>query len=644
MTPIRFAFGLHLHQPVGNFDHVFKQHVEDVYRPLLEHLVSRDFFPVVLHLSGPLLEWLEDQERPYLDRLGRQVSEGKIELLLSGLYEPVLASLSRADRVEQIQWMREAVRRRFGVEASGLWLTERVWEPELAADLATAGVRYALVDDRHFLVTGFTATDLHAPFLTESDGKRLALFPIDERLRYLIPFRPPEETAHYLRELREAGHRLAVLADDGEKFGGWPGTKDWVYQQGWLDKFTNTIGELVRGGEVQLSRLDDALVQVPGNGLAYLPTASYREMEAWSLPPEPALRLAHLERDLGEGRLAGPDGALVRGSHWRNFLVKYRESNRMQKKMQALSLLCRRRGNGEKARRAIGRAQCNDAYWHGVFGGLYLPHLRDAIWHNLAEAESELRRGKRLDWEVADYDYDGHEELLIHSEAFSAVVSPFRGGALEEFTLFRERVNFANTLTRRREAYHDLALERAAEWGGQGDGGTASIHDIEQGLRLASRPPIDQEERALFVDRLLPNSLTLEQYATGDYRPTISWARIPAEVEVVRRRGTVEVICRMLLGRAEMVKRYRFEGSGALRVSYTWDPALAASDDWFAPEISTARPLDFTCEPAAEVWSFPIETVAKSERGFDRTRQGESVTLRWPAVAGEATVDVAPGV
>ena len=276
--------------------------------------------PVVLHLSGPLLEWLEQHEPSYLDRLGRLAADGGVELLLAGFYEPVLASLPRADRVEQIQWMHEAVRHRFGVDARGLWLTERVWEPELAADLADAGVRYALVDDRHFLVTGFTADQLHAPLWTESDGKRVALFPIDERLRYLIPFRPPEETADYLRELRGAGHRLAVLADDGEKFGGWPGTKEWVYGKGWLDRFMATIGGLVTRGEVLLSRLDDALDTVPSGGLAYLPTASYREMEAWSLPPDAALRLVRLERDLGESRVAGPEGALLRGAHWRNFL------------------------------------------------------------------------------------------------------------------------------------------------------------------------------------------------------------------------------------------------------------------------------------------------------------------------------------
>src|SRR5437879_8224221 len=107
----------------------------------------------------------------------------------------------------------------------------------MAADLALSGVRYALVDDRHFLVSGFAGDRLHAPFWTESDGKRVALFPIDERLRYLIPFQPAADIAAYLRQLRERGAPLAVFVDDGEKFGGWPGTKEWVYDRGWLAQF-----------------------------------------------------------------------------------------------------------------------------------------------------------------------------------------------------------------------------------------------------------------------------------------------------------------------------------------------------------------------------------------------------------------------
>jgi alpha-amylase len=642
MAPIRFAFGLHLHQPVGNFDHVFAQHVADVYRPLLDALADREFLPVVLHLSGPLLEWLEQHDPAYLDRLGRLAADRRVELLLAGFYEPVLASLPRQDRVEQIRWMHEAVRRRFGVDARGLWLTERVWEPELAADLADAGVSYALVDDRHFLVTGFAAEQLHAPFWTESDGKRVALFPIDERLRYLIPFRPPEETADYLRELRDAGHALAVLADDGEKFGGWPGTKEWVYGKGWLDRFMATIGGLVDRGDVVLSRLDDALAAVPSGGLAYLPTASYREMEVWSLPPDAALRMARLERDLGEGRVAGPDGSLLRGAHWRNFLVKYPESNRMHKKMMALSALARRLGDPPAARRAIGRAQCNDAYWHGVFGGLYLPHLRDAIWRNLAEAEAELRRSEGLAWDVLDLDGDGYEEIWIHSPAFAAVISPARGGAVEEYTLFASGVNYANTLTRRREAYLDLALERSADHGTPGDAGTESIHDIEAGIRLDVRPPLDADDRALFVDRILPGGGTLAEYTRGEYWAVLSWARQRCSHTVERRKGGVEVMCSVPSGRARLEKRLWCDAEGNLAVAWRWDPSAAEPGDLFATELSLAGSVTLTATPAAGEWRFEIETIAKSERGLDRTRQGESVTLRWPVELGEASVELRP--
>ena len=636
MAPIRFVFGLHLHQPVGNFDHVFEQHVEDVYRPILQRLSEREFLPLVLHLSGPLLEWLEEHDSAYLDFLGNLVSGGKVELLLAGFYEPVLASLPRTDRVEQIQWMRDSVRHRFGVDAGGLWLTERVWEPELAADLADAGVRYALVDDRHFLASGYTNDQLHAPYWTESDGKRVALFPIDERLRYLIPFRPPEETAAYLRELRGAGYRLAVLADDGEKFGGWPGTKEWVYERGWLDRFTSTIGRLIEAGEVQLSTLTEALDEVPSGGIAYLPTASYREMEAWSLPREAALRLIQLEKSLGEQRMAGADGALVRGAHWRNFLAKYAESNRMHKKMQALSFLCRERGDPPAARRAIGRAQCNDAYWHGVFGGLYLPHLREAIWRNLALAEAELRRGEPLIAEVLDFDADGHDEIWIHSEHFSAVLSPRRGAAVEEYTVFAAATNYANTLTRRREAYHDTALELRADEAAS-HAGAPSIHDIEEGVRLDEMPPLDAEPRALFQERVIPGGLTQEHYAAGKYWPVRAWTQVQCGFTIERQHESIAVLC-SFPGQPGLEKRVEFTADGAISVSFRWDASAGHPDDLFTTELSLFAPVEIRSDPAAEQWSFPIETVAKSERGLDRTRQGQSVTLRWPVRLGHAAV------
>lgn len=651
-APLRFCFGLHLHQPVGNFGYVFEQHVREVYRPFLEHVRAHSFFPITLHVSGPLIEWLDQHEPSLLDDIADLARDGRVELLLAGFYEPILASLPRPDRLTQITWMREAIRSRLGVEATGLWLTERVWEPDLAADLYDAGVKFALVDDRHFLASGFPRDRLHAPFRTEHDGKQVALFPIDERLRYLIPFQPPEDTVAYLRSLRAQGKPLAVLADDGEKFGGWPGTREWVYEKGWIDRFFAAMRDVIESGEVVLSRFDEALETVPSGGLAYLPTASYREMEGWSLPTPAALRFLALEGELGDERLKS-DGALVRGAHWRNFLVKYPESNRMHKKMMALSALCRDRGDSPSARRAIGRAQCNDAYWHGVFGGLYLPFLRAEIWRNLAMAEAELRHGELLQCESIDIDGDGHSELWIHSSKFSAVVSPARGGAVEELTRFALGENLADTLTRRREAYHITALDAAeaatsaentetstqdtAETASKGEGeaeSAPSIHDIEASLALSVLPPADVDDRALFIERVLPAALTLEMYQRGEYQPLATTAGLVMSTEV--RTGPESVAITLRARDDSLTKRLSFRADGSVRAEYSWTPSSHPADSFFTTEISVSRPVHLATTPDAAIWEHPIETVAKSERGLDRTLQGTCYLVRWPIALGEA--------
>ena len=634
MEPIRFAFGVHDHQPVGNFDHIVEQHVREAYRPFLERLAERGFAPFTLHVSGPLLAWLEAHDRPFLDFVGRLAADGTVELLLSGYDEPILAALPRADRVEQVVRMREELHRLFGagIRTDGLWLTERVWEPDLAADLAEAGVRYALVDDRHFLVSAIPRERLHAPWWTEADGKRLALFPIDERLRYLVPFKPPGQVLGYLEHLRAAGHRLAVLADDGEKFGGWPGTRAWVYERGWLSEFLDVMLGAMGRGEVRLVTFSGALNEVASGGLAYVPAVSYREMEKWALPPEAVGRLEGLEREMGEHRLAGSDAGLVRGAHWRNFLVRYPESNRMHKKMLALSALHRARSRTQgasdlaDARRAIGRAQCNDAYWHGVFGGLYLPWLRSAIWRNLVLAERLLRAGEGLSAEVVDVDHDGRDEVWVHSSAVSVVIAPARGGAVEEYSLFASLTNYADVLTRRHEAYHD---QKAPDHHAQHAGSP----------QPPQAPPYDAEDRALFVDRILAGDLAQDAYAGGHYSPIRSWARTPLRYRLEGGGDALEVVMESD-GEARWEKHIRVTAGGALAVSYRWDPAAFPAGARLAPEISLSAPLDLGAEPPAELWRYPIETVAKSERGLERTVQGESVTPLWSVAAGAGRVEI----
>jgi alpha-amylase/alpha-mannosidase (GH57 family) len=639
--PVYLAFGLHAHQPVGNFDHVFQEHLDDVYRPFLTRAMEGGFLPLTLHLSGPLLDWMEARATDYLDLVGRLASEGKLELLLAGYYEPILPSLCREDRLDQIRWMKETLKSRFGVDATGCWLTERVWEPELAADLVEAGVEYVLVDDRHFVAAGFPREELHQHFRTEACGRSLGVFPIDETLRYFIPFHAPADTVSYLRKLRASGQYLAVAADDIEKFGGWPGTRAWVYDEGWLDGFMEAMVEMKQAGEIRISTFSQALAELKSGGLAYLPSASYREMEEWALPPEAIRRLDGLKERLGQEELSRGDSPLIRGSHWRNFLVKYPESNRMHKKMLALSALCRERGNPESARRALGQAQCNDVYWHGVFGGLYLRHLRDHVWRKLAEAEGLLRVDDRLAWERLDLDMDGHEEIWLHSAAFSALVSPVRGGALEELTLFRSGVNLANTLTRRREPYHEVREPRS----GDQEAGTPSIHDLEEALSLSELPPADTQERALFVERVLPGEATVEDLHSGSFGEIHSWAGKPFEVvnaELRQETGeeggdpapsSAEVMLTSS-GPEKLEKTFQFQPDGALEVSFQWNPDSFPPGARFSTELSLGADAEVLAEPQGEIWRFPISTFSKSEKGLDETVQGESVTILWPKDQG----------
>ncbi len=642
--PLRFVFGLHLHQPVGNFDHVFESHTEDVYLPFLERCSERGLGPLTLHVSGPLLDWLDRRGHRFLDLVGGLVADGGVEMLLSGFYEPVLPVLTREDRLQQIGWMREWLQSRFGADASALWLTERVWEPGLVRDLADAGVRQVLVDDRHFLVAGYERHQLHQPWTTEAEGRTLSLLPIDERLRYLVPFRSPTELGSYFRRLASAGHEVAVLADDGEKFGGWPGTAEWVWERGWLDHFLDEMEHLTDQGVVQLDTPSGVCRSVSGSGPAYLPSASYREMELWSLPARAAETLEWAGAELeAEPRAMH----VLRGGHWRNFLSRYEESNRMHKKAQYLSELCRASGDPEDARRAIGRAQCNDPYWHGVFGGLYLRHLRNATWSNLAEAERLLRVGQGLAVELGDADADGRDDIRIHSGRFSALLQPSRGGRLVELTDLEAGVNLVDVLTRRRESYHRKPA--AGTSGGESPADESShgaadpeampsIHDLEEGLTLTALPPVDLDARALGVERVLSRDLTPAAYEAADYEPVCSWANEALEFEVEQLDDVVRVAMRSPgIGRLEKTVEIDVEGVVTLR--YSWDPSDLPADAWFAPELSLASDMELASDPTpAEVWTHDIVTVSKKESGYEETVQGTSVTPRWPVRSGTATL------
>ena len=208
-------------------------------------------------------------------------------------------------------------------------------------------------------------------------------------------------------------------------------------------------------------------------GKIYLPDCSYREMTEWSLPTERLAEYRRIEHEMKDDPRWASLRPFVRGGFWRNFKVKYPEANEMYCRMMMVSrrlqetLEAAAAGDAvnselvEQARFELYRGQCNCSYWHGAFGGIYLPHLRNAVYEHLIAADNLLDRaiGRPENWIEAaadDFNFDARQEVRLANEKLLALVAPSRGGQLLELDVRRIRHNLLATLARRPETYHAL--------------------------------------------------------------------------------------------------------------------------------------------------------------------------------------------
>jgi alpha-amylase len=226
-------------------------------------------------------------------------------------------------------------------------------------------------------------------FITEDSGNLFKIFPLREELRYAIPFKDPEFTLSYLQSyVRENGNNVIVYADDLEKFGIWPKTHKHVYQDGWLLDF---LKHLTKNRDwLKTITFAEAIENLKPVDKIYLPTASYREMGEWAMLSqswEDFRSFGETIKNLGK---FNEFKHFMLGGLWRNFKVKYPETNLMYARMLGISRklqeLDKKGDIYKKAQRELYRAQSNCPYWHGVFGGVYLPHLRNSVFAHLLKA------------------------------------------------------------------------------------------------------------------------------------------------------------------------------------------------------------------------------------------------------------------
>jgi hypothetical protein len=556
MAPkIYLSLAFHSHQPVGNFGRVFEEAFEQAYLPMVECLERHPAIRLALHYTGPLRDWLLENQPGFFGRVRKLVERGQVEIMTGGYYEPILISLSEADQLGHISKQTETVREDFGYEPSGLWLAERIWEPHLPRALNQAGIDYTIVDDTHFKAVGYRDEDLLGYYVTEEQGHALKIFATSMYLRYAIPWKPVEDVIEWLREQAEAHtmnpryfgrERVAVMGDDGEKFGLWPGTHAHVWEKGWMEDFFSAVEEnadwleTIPPGEFAREHL--------GVGRIYLPTASYDEMGEWAMPPDGAWELPHLKHQL---KREGREDVLryMRGGLWRQFMVKYPEVNQLHKKALWVSEKVHAMRQGKRKQQALDdlwAGQCNCGYWHGVFGGIYLFHIREADYHLLISAENRadgLDKSKGAEGfvraDVVDFDHDAIDDVVLTSDRQSLVFDLDRGGGLVEWDFRPAAYNLLNVLTRRREGYHRDLVE-AAEAGtvvtpGTGQGGDGAPDTIHTEVVRAREPDLHQKliydwhRRATFLDHFLGDDVTLDGFYHSQYREQGDFVNQPFE-------------------------------------------------------------------------------------------------------------------
>src|SRR3990172_3116467 len=458
---ISLALILHNHQPVGNFGWVIEEVFHKAYEPMVGALERHPGVRVALHYTAPLLEWLDANQPAFLERLGALVARGQVEIVGGGHFEPILVSLPGRDRLGQLGRMRSDLERRFGTAPRGAWLAERVWEPSLPTALVDAGYAYTVLDDNHLRGASVPEDAMWGTYTTDDQGRLLTIFGTEKGLRYRIPWRPVPELIAYLRDAAtDDGERLGIMGDDGEKFGGWPGTDELSWgKDAWVDKCFSALEE--NSDWLTTVTPSDWMAAHPPIGRIYVPTASYVEMTEWVLPPDEAPVFGRLLHEAVEkGR---PEARFLRGGMWRNFAARYREVNDLHKQMLRVSASVEAMPAGAARERALDhlyRGQSNDCYWHGLFRGIYLVHMRMATLAQLIAAEDLVLGNTGLSG-VADYDLDGRDEVVIGTVGQTVLVDPAEGGGISSWDLRASRVALASVLRRRPEAYH--AQLRAAE-------------------------------------------------------------------------------------------------------------------------------------------------------------------------------------
>ncbi|MDR1389164.1 MAG: DUF1926 domain-containing protein [Treponema sp.] len=374
----------------------FEKYYEETLRPFIIALNRNPKIPYALHLSGALLERLEQKKTECFLLIKEMVSRKQIEMIGGGFYEPLLPLLPHNDCVSQIEMLTTYLRKSFGRKPLGCKLFCNAWEQFLTGFLAACGMNFTFLSEEQFALCGETPR----PVLTEDQGKLITVFPVVSSLAGMAK-----------------GPVLPFLKAwcDGHRGGGFVPEGIVVFPQvnPPMDRFFGELSALVsaKSGDITLE--------------LSLPSKIYRASR--ELP-----------------KIYFPNSADPPLSQSRAFLAKHNEANGIYAKLFFVNSLINQL-RGDKARKKAAREELMKA----EIGEAFCQNGHDDSAELIRYAYKALLNAEHITREkkftpsllVFDFDFDHESEYLFQDKNVNAYIRR-RGASLFEFDDLPRGINF----------------------------------------------------------------------------------------------------------------------------------------------------------------------------------------------------------
>ncbi|MBI3590272.1 MAG: DUF1926 domain-containing protein [Candidatus Melainabacteria bacterium] len=391
------------------------------------------------HISGNLISYLDRNHTNFSSSIRNLLDRNQLELFSGGIYEPIFSFTPKDDRQTQLLLMNRLLNHIYGYTPFGAWITELSWEPSLALDLAKSRIQYTCLPKEYFTHSGLQENEISGYYLTEEEGRKIAVFPISHDLDSLMEQYSAEETINNLLKNNEkttTENSSIVLFHKNE------GSD--INKLTWLRDFFEILYK--KNDLVETRLFNDYFLSNKPKGRIYLPAIQDLQSQSNS-------------------------------RHWKHLLLKYHEVNLLHKKMLRVSKKINSAKEGKsrfkvikemisQAQDLLLKGQTNNAYWDNVSGGIYTPQERHNTYANLIKAENLIDAASRhgtkwIQVYEIDYDCDGHDEIIVETETQNVYISPGLGGTILEHDFRPKNINLTNTISRKKELYHNSENQKS---------------------------------------------------------------------------------------------------------------------------------------------------------------------------------------